>query len=546
MTSSASSSTPEKGSPSVPRFLLALGFVVVLAGVALGYARLLSQPVSWMLGIVPDDSFYYLQIARHLAEGNGSTFDGVHPTSGYHPGWMMLLVPLAAALPDSESLLRGALALELLLHASTSVLLIGLFRRYTTPGVAVVGGLCWLANPLAIFLAFQGVEAALYALALVLLLRAAARFTEAPDRAALLPHVLLGAALALCFLARTEAGILALVTCAVVPALRGERPWSRSGLRSAFLVGAAFTLCIVPWFVYCWVATGTPWQTSGVMKALWAEHFMGGMSVSQRVGRAVTLVGSFWLAAPWLRTLGSPFAINTFAWAGMLPAAAGVLLAVRRPEDRRLILWSGWLLGATILTGAVYGLFYWDIQVWYRAQPAILLFVLSFVWIARTGTALRGRWRLAFRTVVPLLLLVLSLWEARSFFNHPPIIYPWQRDFHSSQVEFEKLVPPGEAIGCFNAGIPAFFSERRVVNLDGLVNGSVVPYYRAGHLDLYFKDEKIRYVADEPYSLHRSERFMRRPLPLRPLAAAPLQGWFTPQRVLWQVELETIPDSSAD
>ncbi|HJX28357.1 MAG TPA: hypothetical protein VJ885_10620, partial [Thermoanaerobaculia bacterium] len=448
---------------------------------------------------------------------------------------------------EPESLLRGALALELLLHAAASFLLIGLFRRYTSPGVALVGGLCWLANPLAIFLAFQGVEAALYALCLVLLLRVAARFAEAPDRAAPLPHVLLGGALALCFLARTEAGILAAVTCAVAPALRGERPWSRSGLRSAFLIGAAFTLCILPWFVFCWFATGTPWQTSGVMKALWANHFMGEMSVGQRVGRAATLVGRFWLASPWLRTLGSPFeGINTFAWAGMLPAAVGLLLAARRAEDRPLILWSAWLLGTTILTGAVYGLFYWDIQVWYRAQPAILLFVLSFVWIARTGTALAGRWRLVFRTVVPLLLLALSLREAWSFFDHPPIIYPWQRDFHSSQAEFEKLVPPGEAIGCFNAGIPAFFSERRVVNLDGLVNGSVVPYYRAGELDRYFRDEKIRYIADEPYSLHRSERFMRQPLSLRPLAAAPLRGWFTPQRVLWEVNLDAIPDSRAE
>src|SRR4051794_32158937 len=117
----------------IRKALWAAGFAAVLLGVAAGHAMFLSRPVVWLLGIVPDDAFYYLQTARHLAAGHGSTFDGIHTTSGYHPGWMILLVPLAAALPEPVSLLRAALALELLLHAATAVALIGLFRRFTSP-----------------------------------------------------------------------------------------------------------------------------------------------------------------------------------------------------------------------------------------------------------------------------------------------------------------------------------------------------------------------------------------------------------------------------
>ena len=37
-----------------------------------------------------DDAFYYFQIARNLATGHGSTFDGIHLTNGYHPLWLLL------------------------------------------------------------------------------------------------------------------------------------------------------------------------------------------------------------------------------------------------------------------------------------------------------------------------------------------------------------------------------------------------------------------------------------------------------------------------
>src|SRR3954454_5873330 len=143
--------------------LWAAGFAAVLLGLVGGHAMLISRSPMWLVGIVPDDAFYYLQIARHLAAGHGSTFDGVHATSGYHPGWLALLVPLAAALPEPASLLRGALILELLLHAATAFALTGLFRRFTSPGLAVVGALCWLANPFALYLSHLGVGSAPYA-----------------------------------------------------------------------------------------------------------------------------------------------------------------------------------------------------------------------------------------------------------------------------------------------------------------------------------------------------------------------------------------------
>jgi hypothetical protein len=44
-----------------------------------------------MYGAFDDDFFYYAQVARHVAQGAGSTFDGIHRTNGYHPLWLGVL-----------------------------------------------------------------------------------------------------------------------------------------------------------------------------------------------------------------------------------------------------------------------------------------------------------------------------------------------------------------------------------------------------------------------------------------------------------------------
>ncbi len=513
--------------------LFGLAFLAVLGAIGYQHSRLLAQPEEILLNVVPDDAFYYYQIARHFAAGDGSTFDGTNRASGYHPGWMALLVPLAAAWPSPSVLLRAALSLEFLLHAATAFALIGLFRRYTSPGLALIGGLCWLANPLAILLCLQGVESALYALALVVLLRTVARFVAEPGESLAL-HVQLGAALAFCFWARTEAGILAVLTLLAAPALKGL-PWRRC-LRSALEIGVVFTALVLPWFVFCWVATGSPWQSSGAIKLLWGDLFLGVLDFGERIGHALSFVGVKWLSSPWTPTMASPLQkINTFTWAAKLPALLGLLAIGRKPVNRPALFGSVWLLAAMVSTGLVYGLFHWEIQIWYFAQPALLIFVMTYVWIARLGVE-PTRLRLFFSRALPALLLALSLYEAQSFYQHPPSLYPWQFQFLISQGQFENLVPPGQAIGCFNAGIPAFYSHRQVINLDGLVNSTVLPYYRAHRFDQYLAEHGIHYIADVQPVLDRTAKFMQHPLRLHPIAAMPLKGWYSPYRYLWQVE----------
>ena len=56
----------------------------------------------FLLGGVNDDSFYYLKTALNLSKGLGSTFDGINPTNGYQPIWLLVLVGLFKVSPFGD------------------------------------------------------------------------------------------------------------------------------------------------------------------------------------------------------------------------------------------------------------------------------------------------------------------------------------------------------------------------------------------------------------------------------------------------------------
>ncbi len=46
---------------------------------------------SWMI-FVQDDLLYYLKVAQNIVHGHGSTFNGLVPTNGYQPLWLLVLL----------------------------------------------------------------------------------------------------------------------------------------------------------------------------------------------------------------------------------------------------------------------------------------------------------------------------------------------------------------------------------------------------------------------------------------------------------------------
>ena len=154
-----------------------LSILLVLLGIN-GYAAFsdaYNLPNRWL---TRDDAYYYFKVAQNISEGHGSTFDGINPTNGYHPLWMLVCIPIfALARFDLILSLRILILVLAGLRAATSILLYHLLKKVIARPVAMFTALYWAFDYYIHWTTYQqGLETGLAAFCLVLFLYLLQRF----------------------------------------------------------------------------------------------------------------------------------------------------------------------------------------------------------------------------------------------------------------------------------------------------------------------------------------------------------------------------------
>ena len=94
----------------------------------------MTMGVDFFVEVFTDDAYYYFKIAYNITHGSGVTFDGQNPTNGFHPLWMLLLLPIFGLI-DTDLIwpLRAVLVLQTLLFCVAALHAYRLLaRRYGT------------------------------------------------------------------------------------------------------------------------------------------------------------------------------------------------------------------------------------------------------------------------------------------------------------------------------------------------------------------------------------------------------------------------------
>jgi hypothetical protein len=494
-------------------------------------ASILAAPVERLVVIVPDDAFYYLQIARNLVATGRATVDGVSVTNGYHPLWLAIVTSLAAIIPDREWLLRAAVGISVLLHYIASWLVGARVTQVVGRAWGRTAALCWLLNRVAFVIALQAMESTLYLVMLLVALGvhlrlaatvatgAVATAGEMPPRRLLL---LYGVSLGVVSLARTEGAIIAVIALAWL----GVRLW-RTPIRWG-LCAAALGLVVTPWLLFSLWQVGTIQQDSGAMKALWAADVFP--NVASRLTNLVDTIDYFLrgsLRLMWY-SLPSPLVVIAVITLG----AACVAEQLRRPRGRAALALRAAVIPASVIA-VVYGLTLVDRQIWWLGLPWLAMFLTAMigtVWFCRAILAMRRR-----QSLLRAAMVAASLLSFIALARAPVAPYPWQADVLRSQAAIEQLIPADQRIGCFNAGIPLYFGTGRVIALDGLVSHAARGYWVEHRVDDYVRDVGVRFIADDAMALSRAQHFSRDPLSLETRRTFPLNGWPTGERVLWAV-----------
>lgn len=482
------------------RVLRFLPWGVVAAGLALQVFLALSPLPVLLVELVPDDGFYYFQIARNIVDGLGSTFDGVYPTNGYHPLWMLVLLPLFAVFSAGGvadvAPVHAALVVAALLSATTGVLLLAIMRRYTDDArIHAFALFLWFFNPHVIYESLNGLETALSLSLLAGLLLSLTRFAERATRGRLATAGVVGG---LAMLARLDNAFY--IVAALCWLLWRDR--TLRGLRHAVAAGMIAAAVVLPWFLWNAYALGMFFTSASVTATVVNHHLVyqdNGEGLFQTLKAAVYTTDHA-LRATLVQT-GAPALF-------LLAAGAALALAVSRRRDGQ---------GTTPAEG-VFALGFalvfvanaavrWTMRSWYFIAVAFVPPLLS-AWLL--GEVSRRRripsWVLACAAVV----------VAGVFFVN------WERDLHGRQEAQAEMyaaaqwqnehLPDGSTIGVFNAGVQGYFSRHRVVNLDGLVNNAVSAAMLDGRLWAFIAGSDIGYISDFPlYMTYRYRDFFGEP-----------------------------------
>lgn len=458
-----------------------------------------------------DDAYYYFGVARNLAAGLGSTFDGFHPTNGYHPLWCGLLVPLAGLVEDPGRALRVFAALWFLLAAAVPLAVAWALRPRTGASGALLGAALFSLQPwIALALARpNGLETPLYALALALAAGTWERMLADRDVPGRFPSrtrlALFGALLGAVVLARLDGGAFAVGSAVLLFALTRR-------VAPVVVMAAAATVVAGPSLLWNALEFGSPVPVSGRIVALEAakerEDLGGPASVAwvKRRARYAVLDIPRELgrgAVRGLAFLESRLEGERAAIAILLVGALAVpgALAARRRFRPRAGDAVGWLLVGGAIHLAAYGAWLWTpgearYRLYYFMPEALALAAAlgaaagpAFDAVVRARPA-----RLAAGTAVLAALVVHLVAEsgragaavgAGEGAVADRFVYGWIR----------RDLPAVAVLGARDAGKLGWFSGRRVVNLDGLINDATLyAAIRDGEVDRWIADSPIDHV----------------------------------------------------
>jgi hypothetical protein len=77
--------------------------------------------------------------------------------------------------------------------------------------------------------------------------------------------------------------------------------------------------------------------------------------------------------------------------------------------------------------------------------------------------------------------------------------FSWHREIYKDALWLKENTQPSEAIACFSSGIPTYFSERRVINMDGVLNGEAIEALKNKSVIAYMKSKNITIWIDSVY-----------------------------------------------
>ena len=443
-----------------------------------------------------DDAFYYFQIARNLAEGKFSTFDGgITRTNGYHPLWLFLITPFYWVF-DPERALFAIKAFEIMLVAGGVALVAAAARLARLPWVLMFAALPMLYH---IPFLIAGLEAAAALFMLGLFILIACLFARSPVR---WQWPLAAVAFALPWV-RLEYIAISLATTAALCLVEwsrqerapgapfGERARSARSVKAVvpFLAAGAG---ILVYFAYNRLVFGGIVPVSGAVKAArsqarWEQE--GGYSLAQNFQDVLQIsvfdyellvaleICAYLLLVWWFARrsrsrqdwLLLAFLVGVFSLAaGHLAKFAQTVLTIHPSLGP----WPWYFVPAYLMTVLIVpvrcyvAIYFIRRFIGSKSQHVTNILSLGIVLTGAAFLFIKADFTEPFQRVEAISVSTRSddKWIKAVSYNE------WTEAVYGGTQLMNRVLPEDSVVGAWEAGVIGYFSRFPVVNLDGLVN----------------------------------------------------------------------------
>lgn len=479
--------------------------LIIVLGMVAAQLVLIAQPTLFLVtNLLPDDAFYYFQIARHIAGGEGSTFDGVNLTNGYHPLWMLILIPLFSlfSVGGTNDVLpiQIALMLSVFVNAATALIVYRLTAFVTEVRAARIFALVlWCFNPFLLYESLNGLETSLSLFFLAAITLYALKLPKVASMWNLMALGVLGGLMAL---SRMDLVFYFIALLLWLVARSGIK----QGIRDAFIVGSVATVVVSPWFIWNYLTFGM-FLTSASEGNTIINHTL--VESDNGAGLLTTLKATvylllFHLKETLLRT-GAPWVV--FALAGvaalLLLRSKELVAQIRTNRPVLLALFGGFILLFVVNAGLRF-----TGRTWYFVSFNLFLVLLAAWTVGKVWPEIAYK---RFTTVLALTAVLGTF--LLTWYQQMPDRFSNQGGMLEMAQYMSETLPAGTPVGVFNAGVQGYFSTVRVINLDGLVNNQAFEAIRDKRLWSYIaKDEGLTYISDfEIYLSYRYRPFFDTP-----------------------------------
>lgn len=441
--------------------------------------------VSGAYGTQDDDGYIFYQYARNLAEGYGLSFNPGEVSYGVTSGAWVGLLALVHRLTGGDIIIE-AQALGLVLCAVSAGLWAWAAANWTGSRLlGLVGASIYALELDALKSSLSGLETGLN-LALFAAL-AALLSTLKFDR-----PLLLGAVFGLAVLTRPDNFALALPVLGVASA--SNLPW-RQLLGNLATFGATTLLAVAPWYGWLWVSTGSPIPPTQTGKLLVFLPITFNITLGEY--QALSPVGRMLFGLDALAKFasgGGPVRVAVLALGGLLvlSLALGLMRGTRRYAMLPTLLAGGLLLQALVYA--------WSFPL-LKLRYLINLLPVGLVLGTAALCLLLNHYRLGrsvpspaslSRPAVAAAMIALVVLASGAWFYSREV--GRQVDNYRYYVEVQEVrrqvgvwlrdnTPAGSLVALEPIGDVAFYAERRILDLGGLIDQSAWPALASGYGD---------------------------------------------------------------